>query len=129
MLYKQHPMKAPDDESALARRDALIAELQALPNLLRGSLTQLRVRCGAPGCVCARGAGHLKTHCQVRVRGGYRTLYVNEERREEIEGLVASYRRLKEIIEELTEANLELLRSSAAAPRAKVARRKPSNAK
>ena len=116
------------------RRLALLAALQRCvdANLMRGSLTQLHVRCGREGCVCTRGVGHLKTHLVVRVQGRSHTLYVNEERRPAIEALVASYHRARELIDELTEINLALLRgprSKRAQPKARTQRPAPAKSK
>lgn len=99
-----------DREELLAHRDQLLAQLRQCPNLMRGSLTQLRVRCGQPNCECTRGPGHLKTHLTVNLGGRTRTLYVNQKRRAEIEALLDGYRCIWQLIDKLTEVNLVLLR-------------------
>ena len=100
----------------LARREQLLDALRQSPNLMRGSLNQLRVRCGAPNCFCATGPGHLKTHFTVSLRKKTRTLYVNQERRAEIEALTQGYARLWELVNDLTEVNLALLRAQQPTP-------------
>lgn len=100
----------------LARREQLLASLRQSPNLMRGSLNQLRVRCGARNCFCATGPGHIKTHFTVSLRKKTRTLYVNQERRTEIEALTQGYARLWELVNDLTEVNLALLRTQQPKP-------------
>ena len=112
-----------DRTELLAHRDLLLAVLRECPNLMRGSLTQQRVRCGQPGCECARGLGHLKTHLSVHLDGKTRTLYVNREREAEIRGLLAAYEQVWDAINQLTAVNLQLLRGERSrAPRRRTAR-------
>lgn len=92
------------------RRDALLTELRSLGNLMRGSLVTARVRCGAPGCECAKGEKHRKVHISVNIKGRTRGAYVGEPRSGQVETLLAEYRHAWRVINELTEVNLELLR-------------------
>jgi hypothetical protein len=94
------------------RRDALVERLRGLGNLMRGTVYTTYVRCGAPKCECATGEKHAKLHLSVNLKGRTRTAYVGERRAQQVEALIAEYHRAWRIIEELTEVNLELLRTS-----------------
>lgn len=99
------------------RRDALIGQLRSVGNLMRGTLIQARVKCGRKGCVCEAGEKHEKLHLSLNLHGRTRGCYVGEGRREEVAPLIAEYRRAWQIIEQLTEVNLELLRGDHAGGR------------
>ena|SRR2546428_2431820 len=92
------------------RRDALIAEIQGLGNLMRGTLVQMKVRCGRKGCTCETGEKHEKVHLSVNLGGRTRGCYVGRGREETVAGLLAEYQVAWRIIQELTEVNLALLR-------------------
>ena len=94
----------------LKRRDSAIEQLRTLGNLTRGSLYTTTVRCGRAGCECEKGLKHPKLHLSIRMKGRTRNVYVGQKRAEEVEALLAEYRRAWRLIEELTEVNLELLR-------------------
>jgi hypothetical protein len=92
------------------QRVVLLGQLRGLGNLMRGSVVTARVKCGNPRCECAEGLKHAKVHLSVNLNGRTRVAYVGEKRAEEVEALLAEYRRAWRLIEELTKVNLELLR-------------------
>jgi len=99
------------------RRDALVAELRSLGNLMRGSLVQTKVRCGRKGCVCESGEKHVKVHLSVNLNGRTRGCYVGQSREETVSVLLREYQRAWRIIGDLTAVNLELLRGKHAGGR------------
>lgn len=104
-------MKGHDQAKELERqRDVLIGQLHGLGNLMRGTLSRARVKCGRKGCECEDGWKHEKVHLLLSFRGRTRTRYVSREREPEVAALLSEYRRAWQIIEELTAINLELLR-------------------
>jgi hypothetical protein len=94
------------------QRDSLIGELHGLGNLMRGRLARVRVKCGRKGCECEDGFKHEKVHLLLNFRGRTRTRYVGREREGEVGALLSEYQRAWQIIEGLTEVNLELLRGT-----------------
>lgn len=99
------------------RRDALLAELRSLGNLMRGSLVQTKVKCGRKGCVCEAGEKHVKVHLSVNLNGRTRGCYVGQAREEAVSALLMEYQRAWKIISDLTEVNLELMRGEHAGGR------------
>jgi hypothetical protein len=94
------------------RRRALVNQLPSLRSILRGSLIERYKRCGKPGCKCADGPGHgPKYYLSVSYPGLRPQMdYVPQEDREQVSGLLANYQRTREILEEISEINRELLR-------------------
>jgi len=97
------------------RRDALLVELHQLPNLMRGTVYERQRKCGRASCTCATGGPrHAGLQLNVTLAGRTRTRYVRRGERAEVEALVAGYRRLWTLVDELTEINLALLHAAPA---------------
>ena len=99
--------------SALRKRRAkLLKQMPALDTLLRGSLIERYKRCGKPGCKCADGPGHgPKYYLSVSFPGCRPQMdYVPQDDQPDVAARLASYHRVREIIEEICEINRELLR-------------------
>lgn len=112
-------MKGQQDRIRLERRrDALLEALRGLGNLMRGSVVEMGVRCGRVGCECERGEKHRKLHLSVNLGGRTRGCYLGRERAAAAAQWVAEYQRARQIINELTAVNLELLRGEHAGGRA-----------
>jgi hypothetical protein len=94
------------------RREALLRQLPPLKAILRGSLIERYKRCGKPGCKCAEGPGHgPKYYLSVSHSGSHPQMdYVPQEQYEQVADFVANYHRAREILEEISEINHELLR-------------------
>ena len=94
------------------QRHGLLAELRGLGNLMRGSIGEVGVKCGRPGCACAQGRKHRKLHLSVNLHGRTRSCYVGQERQAQVAPLLAEYERAWRLINQLTAVNLELLRGT-----------------
>ena len=94
------------------RRKALLRRLPNFENILRGSLIQRYKRCGKPGCKCAKGRGHGPKYYLSISRTGDRPKmdYVPQQYHDQVERYLANYRSLREILEEICNLNVELLR-------------------
>jgi hypothetical protein len=94
------------------RRKQLLRKLPPLDSVLRGSLIERYKRCGKPGCKCADGPGHgPKYYLSVSFPGRSPQMdYVPQADHAEISLRVANYHRIREILEEISEINRELLR-------------------
>ena len=94
------------------RRDALLAELRGLGNLMRGTVVEVGVKCGRSGCACAQGEKHRKVHLSLNLGGRTRGCYLGAERAAAVAPLIAEYARAWRLINALTAVNLELLRGT-----------------
>jgi len=93
------------------RQKALIRRLPPLKAILRGSLVERYKRCGKPGCKCANGPGHgPKYYLTVSFpKRPPEMEYVPEGFQEKVKQYLQNYRKAKEILEELSSINRELL--------------------
>lgn len=94
------------------RRRQLLRKLPALDMVLRGSLIERYKRCGNPRCKCAQGPGHgPKYYLSVSHTGeSPRMDYVPQADQAKVSECLANYSRVREILEEISEINHELLR-------------------
>lgn len=103
-------MKAAEIARLEQRRQRLLAQLHELPDLMRGSVYERERKCGRAACACATGGPrHKGLQLTVNVGGRTRTRYVRQGERAAIESKIAAYRRLWEIVEQLTAVHLALM--------------------
>ena len=92
------------------KRERLLDELRHLPDLMRGKVYERERKCGRASCTCASGGPrHPGLQLTVNLGGRTRTRYVRQGERAAVEAKVAAYRRLWELVDEVTEVNLTLL--------------------
>ena len=93
------------------RRAELLAELREIPNLMRGTVYVRQRKCGRATCDCARGgARHDGLQLNVTLDKTTVTRFVRKAELEEVQAMTAAHRRLRSLVNELTEVNLELVR-------------------
>ena len=94
------------------RRRQLLRKLPPLDCVLRGSLIERYKRCGNPNCRCATGPGHgPKYYLSASYPGtSPRMDYVPQAEFERVSESLANYARIRQILEEVSEINHELLR-------------------
>jgi len=103
-------MRTSDIARLEQRRRRLLDQLHQVPDLMRGTLYERERKCGRAACTCATGGPrHKGLQLTVNVGGRTRTRYVRQGERAMIEERITAYRRLWEIVEELTAVNLALM--------------------
>ena len=82
------------------------------PRILRGSLIERYIRCGKPGCKCADTPGHGPKYYLSASYPGRRPEqeYVLQKYHDQVEAFLLNYQRVKQIFEEISSINRELLR-------------------
>ncbi len=110
MIYIRSMLSDRDRLRLEQQRDALLEELRGVGNLMRGTIVEVGVKCGRPGCACAQGARHRKVHLSVNLQGRTRGCYLGREREAAVAPLIAEYERAWRLINALTAVNLALLR-------------------
>jgi DNA-binding transcriptional regulator LsrR (DeoR family) len=81
--------------------------------LLAASLVSVRRVCGQPSCHCHQGEKHLAHQLTYKVRGKTHTVYVPVDFTEEVRSWIEEHRRLKHLLQEITQLSLALVRSHA----------------
>lgn len=101
-----------------ARRDARVRDLANAKPMIQGSLCKVGTRCGNPNCRCARGEKHAAHILTRKVRGKTKTNYVPLAMLEEVQAWVKEYRRIKELVREISQLNEQILRAHVPTSRA-----------
>jgi hypothetical protein len=79
--------------------------------LLAASLNRVSKRCGQPSCSCHHGGPlHQAHHLAFRQAGKTRTVYVPQDLLEEVQTWVHEYRRIKTLIDEISQLTVALIR-------------------
>ena len=78
-------------------------------DLLPGSLSQSRRRCGKPMCHCATGAGHPSWYLAFMVGGKQRVEHIPAAWAADVQRRVAAGREFKQAVAEVLAANAQLL--------------------
>lgn len=80
-----------------------IAQLASSKWFLRGTLSERAGKCGNPGCHCARGELHQSLYLVQSHNGKPRQICVPKAWQERVRQAVNDYRRMQELIEEVSE--------------------------
>jgi hypothetical protein len=85
------------------RRRSRLAQIIHAARFLRGTLSLRNVRCGKPGCRCARGELHACLYLVRRQGGKLRQLFVPRHWEERIREAVKNHQEMEQLIEELSD--------------------------
>ncbi len=98
----------------LDERVRLLAELGSLPRMLHGSWVERFSVCSRVGCRCHSGHRHGPRHYLVVREGGrQRQKYVPNSQVDAAQAGLAEYRRVREIVDRITQINLTLMKEDA----------------
>ena len=98
----------------LDERGRLLAELGSLSHMLHGSWVERFSVCSRPGCRCHSGDRHGPRHyLVVREEGRQRQKYVPNSQVAAAQTGLAEYRRVREIVDRITQINLALMKAEA----------------
>jgi hypothetical protein len=79
------------------------------------SLVRIRKRCGDRSCRCYRGQPHFAYRLTYKVHGQSRAVHVPLDLLEEVRTWVEEHRRLKRLLQEISQLTLALVRGHAQA--------------
>ena len=92
------------------RRRSRLAQIIHAARFLRGALSLRNVRCGKPGCHCARGELHACLYLVRRQGGKLRQLFVPRQWEERIREAVENHQEMERLIEELSDLEWKRLK-------------------
>ena len=95
----------------LIKRLQLWQKLIGINNFVRGTVVELRRPCTYKGCkLCKSGKKHPANYLSTSKNGKTRLVYIPKNQKDEVLKLTKSYKKLKEIIEKLSDTNVELIK-------------------
>ncbi len=92
------------------RRRSRLAQIVHAARFLRGTLSLRNVRCGKPGCRCARGELHACLYLVRRQGGKLRQLFVPRQWEERVRQAVENHQAMERLIEELSDLEWKRLK-------------------
>jgi len=96
------------------RRRRLQAQLRAVGPVLKGSLADVELTCGTPGCRChKKGPKHKGLYFSYRHGGRSHTIYVPKAMQRDARTAHAKWLELKGVLEDLTALEVRRLRGGA----------------
>lgn len=101
--------KGPVASRLRQRKHQLLQQLAVPPDALSGTLSLTHSRCGKPGCHCTRDEGHPRWVLTYMLEGKHRVEPIPTELMEEIRRRVVAGRALKDAVNEILTANVQLL--------------------
>lgn len=107
--YKMSEPKGPRAARLRQRKHEMIRKFNIPPDLLPGSLSLTRSRCGKPNCRCAKGEGHPGWMLTFMVDGKKRVERIPTDWAEEVRRRVEAGREFKQAVSEVMAANAQLL--------------------
>lgn len=110
-MIKKNTSSKLHQKRALRQRKKLCEELSTLEFLIKGSFVNSLKKCGRKGCKCENGQ-LLHPHLIISTfkEGKTHVLYVSKSMRQKAEEAIAVYRRAKEIIDNISDINVDLLK-------------------
>lgn len=93
-----------------ARREALLKKLADVGPFVQGSFCTRNVKCGKPGCRCARGEPHKACVLTKKVRGKTKTTHVPRDLHDEVKTWANQYKRLKALMKEISDLSEQIIR-------------------
>jgi hypothetical protein len=107
-------MRIPRHPTVIRRMlESRVKRVGARKPLLAASLVSFERRCGKPGCHCASGERHHGHQLTYKNRGKTRTVYVPVDFTEEVRSWIEEHRRLRGLLQEISQLSLALVRSHA----------------
>jgi hypothetical protein len=118
-------MRVPDHPTAIRRMlDSRLKKLSPRGPILAASLNAYTHRCGRPTCRCHHGGPlHAGQHVTFNGPGNKtRSVYVPKDLLPEVQAWIAEHRRLKQLLKEIQQLALALVRTHARHRRRKAGR-------
>ncbi|MBI3412056.1 MAG: hypothetical protein HY040_27310 [Planctomycetes bacterium] len=95
--------------------DSRLKKLTTSQPVLAASLVRITKFCGRRSCRCYRGEKHVAYHLSYKVRQKTQTVYVPVDLLEEVRSWIDEHRRLKRLLQEISQLTLALVRGHAQA--------------
>lgn len=99
-------------KNPIRKREALAAKLAMYPDFVRGSISTVCSTCNRARCICRTKSSRTAYRLTYKDRGQKtRTVYVPREQLPRIRKMIANYARVRKLIDQLVEANIEVFKA------------------
>ena len=94
------------------RQQQLKTKIKQLLDLLIGSVVSYHMKCGKKNCKCVQGERHVCFYLSLKKQGKTVNSYLPKYLVDKARQMTDNHKQLKQVLAELSEVNLELLRQS-----------------
>jgi hypothetical protein len=101
------------------KKERLLRQLAECEHLIKGSLTVNRRRCGTSTCRCSRGELHESLAITYKREGRSVLVHVPDHLKQAAQQAVKDYHRLKDLIDEISQINVDRFKEQAREARAR----------
>ncbi len=101
--------RGPEASRLRQRKFELVRRFHIPEDLLPGSLSLSRLRCGKPTCHCARGRGHPVWSLTFMVKGKKHVQHIPKDWVDDVRRRVEAGREFQDAVREVLAANAQLL--------------------
>ena len=93
------------------KRNELLKKLAQFPEFVRGSITSVCSTCNRARCICLKKSSRSAYRLTYKdSRQKTQIVYVNRDQVPRMQKMIANYARLRKLIEQLVEANIEVFK-------------------
>jgi len=90
------------------KRNDLLKKLAQFPEFVRGSITNVCSTCNRARCICSKKSSRMAYRLTYKdSQQKTRSVYVKRDQLPRMRKMIANYARLRKLIEQLLEANIE----------------------
>jgi len=93
------------------KANSLRSQMRSIGQMIKGSIVIRAIKCGKASCKCARGAYHRAICITYKEKGKTKTIYVAREQGAEALLMCANYKKMKELLKQLSLTNIEIVRT------------------
>lgn len=98
----------------IRKREELAEKLTEYPDFVRGSISSVCSTCNRARCICRKKSSRMAYRLTYKNRQQKtQTVYVRREQLPKIRKMIANYARVRNIIEQLVETNIEVFKAEA----------------
>ena len=99
-------------KNPIRKREALVEKLAMCPEFVRGSITSVCSTCNRARCICPRKSSRMAYRLTYKDRQQKtRTVYVRPDQLPRIRKMIANYARVRKLVDQLVEANIEVFKA------------------
>jgi len=94
------------------RQQKLVTTIKDYIDLLIGSVVSYKMKCGKNNCKCVQGQRHVCFYLSFKKHGKTVNIYLPKDLVEQARLMTDNHKKLKKVLAELSEVNIQLLRKS-----------------
>jgi len=110
-------------QKLMGKRRRLMGGVVKREGLIHGSLVRTRKKCGRKQCSCEKGDLHPHIYLSTRVKGKNRIVYLSQKQARTIGSRLKAYREVTDLLESVSDLNIQLVKLEAKSKRKHVANR------